>query len=229
MENKISGIFKGDKVIWMVFFFLFIVSMVEVFSSSSTLSYKSEDYWAPAIKHFQTWCLGIILMILVLNIDCKYFRIATPFLLFISFITLLYVLVAGVSENGASRWINLLGFQFQPSELAKSTLVLATAQVLSAMQTENGPEKNTMKFVLITSSFLIVPVMFENLSTAVLMGLIVVLMMFIAKVPYRQLGKILGVVAILAGIVISEADSLFGQRRNPKKASRDQAKTAASN
>ena len=203
MENKISGIFKGDKVIWMVFFFLFIVSMVEVFSSSSTLSYKSEDYWAPAIKHFQTWCLGIILMILVLNIDCKYFRIATPFLLFISFITLLYVLVAGVSENGASRWINLLGFQFQPSELAKSTLVLATAQVLSAMQTENGPEKNTMKFVLITSSFLIVPVMFENLSTAVLMGLIVVLMMFIAKVPYRQLGKILGVVAVVGVVAVS--------------------------
>ncbi len=203
MENKISGIFKGDKVIWMVFFFLFIVSMVEVFSSSSTLSYKSEDYWAPAIKHFQTWCLGIILMILVLNIDCKYFRIATPFLLFISVITLLYVLVAGVSENGASRWINLLGFQFQPSELAKSTLVLATAQVLSAMQTESGPEKNTMKFVLITSSFLIVPVMFENLSTAVLMGLIVVLMMFIAKVPYRQLGKILGVVAVVGVVAVS--------------------------
>lgn len=203
MERKISGIFKGDKVIWMVFFFLFIISMVEVFSSSSTLSYKSENYWAPAIKHFETWAIGIFLMICVLNIDCKYFRIATPFLLILSVISLLYVLAAGVTENGASRWINLMGFQFQPSELAKSTLVLATAQVLSAMQKENGPEKNTMKFVIITCSFLIVPVAFENLSTALLMGAIMVMMMFIGKVPYHQLGKVLGIVALAAVLAIA--------------------------
>ena len=202
MENKISGIFKGDKVIWMVFFFLCIISVVEVFSSSSTLSYKTENYWAPAIKHLSTWGLGIILMIGVLNIDCKYFRIATPFLLLLSFITLCYVLVAGVSENGASRWINLFGFQFQPSELAKTTLVLATAQVLSAMQTENGTEKSTMKYVMITCAFLIVPVALENLSTAMLMGLIMVLMMFIGKVPYRQLGRLLGIIALVVVFVV---------------------------
>jgi cell division protein FtsW len=202
MENKISAIIKGDKVIWMVFFFLFIISVVEVFSSSSTLSYKSENYWAPVIKHFGTWALGILLMIGVLNIDCKYFRIATPFLLLISFITLCYVLVAGVSENGASRWINIFGFQFQPSELAKTTLVLATAQVLSAMQTENGTEKSTMKYVMITCGFLIVPVAFENLSTAMLMGLIMVLMMFIGKVPFRQLGKLLGIVFLILVFVV---------------------------
>ena len=197
MENKISGIFKGDKVIWMVFFFLCIISVVEVFSSSSTLSYKTENYWAPAIKHLSTWGLGIVMMIGVLNIDCKYFRIATPFLLLLSFVTLCYVLVAGVSENGASRWINLFGFQFQPSELAKTTLVLATAQVLSAMQTENGTEKSTMKYVMITCGFLIIPVALENLSTAMLMGLIMVLMMFIGKVPFRQLGRLLGIVFLI--------------------------------
>ncbi|MBR4389877.1 MAG: FtsW/RodA/SpoVE family cell cycle protein [Prevotella sp.] len=202
MENKISGIFKGDKVIWMVFFFFLIISVVEVFSSSSTLSYKSENYWAPAIKHLSTWALGIFLMIGVLNIDCKYFRIATPFLLLVSFVTLCYVLVAGVSENGASRWINVFGFQFQPSELAKTTLVLATAQVLSAMQTENGTEKSTMKYVMVTCAFLIGPVAFENLSTAMLMGLIMVLMMFIGKVPYRQLGRLLGVVFLIAAFFV---------------------------
>ena len=202
MENKISGIFKGDKVIWMVFFFLCIISVVEVFSSSSTLSYKTENYWAPAIKHLSTWGLGIVMMIGVLNIDCKYFRIATPFLLLLSFVTLCYVLVAGVSENGASRWINLFGFQFQPSELAKTTLVLATAQVLSAMQTENGTEKSTMKYVMITCGFLIIPVALENLSTAMLMGLIMVLMMFIGKVPFRQLGRLLGIVFLIVVFVV---------------------------
>ena len=41
MNNRLSAIFKGDKVIWMVFFFLCLVSVIEVFSASSSLTYKT--------------------------------------------------------------------------------------------------------------------------------------------------------------------------------------------
>ena len=52
MNNKtIGNIFKGDKVIWMVFFFLCIISIIEVYSASSSLSYKSGNYMAPVIRH----------------------------------------------------------------------------------------------------------------------------------------------------------------------------------
>ena len=51
MNKKIGNIFKGDKVIWMVFFFLCLISVVEVFSASSSLTYKNESYWGPAIYH----------------------------------------------------------------------------------------------------------------------------------------------------------------------------------
>ena len=54
MNNKtLNNIFKGDKVIWMVFFFLCVISVVEVFSASSELTYKGGNYMAPILKHME--------------------------------------------------------------------------------------------------------------------------------------------------------------------------------
>ena len=48
MNSKtLSNIFKGDKVIWMVFFFLCVISVIEVYSASSQLTYKASNYTAP--------------------------------------------------------------------------------------------------------------------------------------------------------------------------------------
>ena len=60
MNNKsIGNIFKGDKVIWMVFFFLCMISIIEVYSASSSLSYKSGNYMAPVIRHIGLLFLGL--------------------------------------------------------------------------------------------------------------------------------------------------------------------------
>ena len=118
MENKLGNIFKGDKVIWMVFFFLCIISIVEVYSASSQLTYKGGSYLAPVIKHIGILVMGIFFMIITLNVGCRYFKIATPFLLIVSIATLLWVIIAGQSTNVAQRWISILGIQFQPSEPA---------------------------------------------------------------------------------------------------------------
>ena len=83
MINKTLGnIFKGDKVIWMVFFFLCMISIVEVYSASSSLTYKSGQYALPVIKHSGFLLLGLLAMVITLNIKCKYFKILTPFLLY---------------------------------------------------------------------------------------------------------------------------------------------------
>ena len=51
MNSKtLSNIFKGDKVIWMVFFFLCVISVIEVFSASSELTYKGGNYMAPILR-----------------------------------------------------------------------------------------------------------------------------------------------------------------------------------
>jgi cell division protein FtsW len=141
--------------------------------------------------------VGVFAMVVTLNIKCKYFKIVTPFLLLIAVVTLITVLLAGQSTNGAQRWISIVGIQFQPSEIAKGALVLATAQILSAMQTEHGADKNAFKYILIVSAFIIPLIMVENLSTAMLLCMVIFMMMIIGRVPGKILGKALGVVTLL--------------------------------
>lgn len=213
MNNKtLSNIFKGDKVIWMIFFFLCIISVVEVFSASSELTYKGGSYFSPLIKHIGILFLGICCMIVTLNIQCKYFKAVTPFMLPISFISLIWVLFAGQATNGAQRWVSFVGIQFQPSEIAKGTLVLATAQILSAMQTDHGADQRAFKFILIVCGFIIPLIGMENLSTAALLCVVIFLLMVIGRVPMRQLGKLVGITAsfmlvVFAGIMLIGKDN----------------------
>ena len=210
-KKTLSNIFKGDKVIWMIFFFLCIISVVEGCSASSGLNYKSGSYMSPLVKHLGILMMGIFCMVITLNIKCKYFKILTPFMLIISFFTLIWVFIAGQSTNGAQRWVSLIGIQFQPSEIAKGTLVLATAQILSALQTDHGADKNAFKFILIVCAFIVPLIGLENLSTAALLCLVILLMMVIGRVPMRQLGKLLGVtlafiLAVFAGVMLLGTD-----------------------
>ena len=221
MDKKtLSNIFKGDKVIWMIFFFLCIISVVEVFSASSGLTYKSGSYFSPLIKHLGILLMGIFCMVITLNIKCKYFKILTPFMLVISFITLIWVFFAGQSTNGAQRWVSFIGIQFQPSEIAKGTLVLATAQILSALQTDHGADKNAFKFILIVCAFIVPLIGLENLSTAALLCLVILLMMVIGRVPMRQLGKLMGVTLVLI-LVIFAGVMLLGTDRGDVETSKN--------
>ena len=204
MNKKIGNIFKGDKVIWMVFFFLCMISIVEVFSASSNLTYKSQNYIGPIAFHTVTIVIGAIVAVVTLNIPCRYFKLMTPFLLIISGFTLLWVLIGGESINGANRVISLPGgLTFQPSEIAKGTMVLITAQILSAMQREDGADKKAFKYIL----WIVVPtaalIGLENLSTAALLFAVIFLMMFIGRVPMIQMGKLVGAATVLVAIFLT--------------------------
>ncbi|MCR5130700.1 MAG: FtsW/RodA/SpoVE family cell cycle protein [Prevotella sp.] len=213
MINKtLNNIFKGDKVIWMVFFFLCIISVVEVYSASSQLTYKEGSYLAPVLKHIAILVMGIFCMVVTLNIKCKYFKIVTPFLLIISELMLIWVFFAGQSTNGAARWVGFLGMQFQPSEIAKGALVLATAQILSAMQTDKGADRHAFKYILIVCAFIVPLILVENFSTAALICAVVFMMMVIGRVPMDQLGKLLGVV-VLFGVFLFLMIMLMGKKQ----------------
>lgn len=216
-DKTIGNLFKGDKVIWMVFFFLCMISIVEVYSASSSLSYKGGNFWSPIIYHVTILAFGTFAMLCVLNVQCKYFKLATPILIFLSFVTLLWVLVAGQSTNGASRWLSFLGIQFQPSEIAKGTVILAVAQILSAMQTPNGADKKAFKYIMLICIFLIGPIALENLSTAALLFFVVIMMMFIGQVPKKLMLKLIGGIAAF-GVFMLVMVLLVGNADNTKEA-----------
>ena len=199
LDKFFSKKFKGDGIIWMVFFLLCIISIVEVFSASSSLTYKSQDYLGPIMGHSWKIFVGVAVAIVILNIPCRFFKLMTPALLLVSGVMLLWVLFFGEKTNDAGRWISLFGLKFQPSEIAKGTMVLVTAQILSAMQREEGADKRAFKFILMVVIPLVILIGLENLSTAALIMVVIFLMMFIGRVPMVQLGKLMagGVLLII--------------------------------
>lgn len=189
--------FKGDKVVWTVLLLLCLISVVEVFSASSNLSYKTDNFYMPILKHVGTIVAGVVVAVMIANIPCRYFKLATPLLIITSVLLLILVLVTGESINGANRVIDVGGLTFQPSEIAKGSMILAEAHILGAMQTEAGAHKNAYKFILWITVPIVGLIMVENLSTAALLFAVVLIMMYIGRVPLSQLGKLVGTLAVL--------------------------------
>lgn len=210
LNNKLGNLFKGDKVIWMIFLLLAVISIIEVYSASSQLSYKRGDYMKPIIWHSIYLFCGLIVMIITLQIKPKYFKLMSGFLVFASIIMLIIALSMGEKANDASRWIVILGIKFQPSEIAKGAVVLATAQILSAKQTDNGCSRDAFGMVTFLSGIIIVLIGFENLSTAAILAVVVFMMMLIGRVPASQLGKLMGGTILLIALVVF-AVLTFGQ------------------
>lgn len=206
--DLIKDLFKGDKVIWIIFLFLCLISVVEVFSAASTLTYKSGDHWGPITQHSVILMVGVFIVVLVHNIPCKYFSVLPFFLLPLSCVLLLFVMGMGILDsgervNGAARWLNFFGIQFQPSEIAKMAVIIVTAFILSKFQEEDGANPKAFKYIMWITGIVFVLIAPENGSTAALLAGVVFLMMLIGRVPWKQIGKLVGTVGLALTLLVS--------------------------
>ncbi|EJW95658.1 rod shape-determining protein RodA [gut metagenome] len=207
-------IFHGDLVIWIVFFLLCMISLIEVYSAASTLSYKSGDFMAPLFKQAVFLSVGTVVVVLVHNIPCRFFKLIPVLGWPLIVLLLLVTLFLGVRENGGTRWISLFGFQFQPSELAKGVVITTTALILGALQREDGADRKAMKYIMMATLPICGLIVTENLSTTAILFGVVCLMMYIGRVPLMQLFKLFGVmlmglVAIIAVSSMTPKDSML--------------------
>jgi cell division protein FtsW len=105
----------------------------------------------------------------------------------------------GVTINGATRWLRIGGIVFQPSELAKLTLIIVVADLLSRIKNKDD-EKKYFFIVLGITGFVCLLILFNNLSTTLLLGGIVFLLFFLARVHIKYWGSVfLITVALLVG------------------------------
>lgn len=195
----------GDRVIWVVYFFLCAVSLVEVFSAASSLAYKSGSFWLPMMRHAAFLACGTVVLWVVHTQPCRKFKLLFVLLYPTSMFMLLWMLIFGDSVNNAARWMGWGWFRFQPSELAKMALVGCTALILSRTQRERGADPQAFKYILISAAIICLLILPENLSTAFLLGGVVFLMMFIGRVSLLQLGKLLGVIVLAGGMIVGIA------------------------
>ncbi len=203
--NKIfSKHLRGDTTIWLVFIFLCVISTVELYSASSTLAYKQANHSAPIIQHVVFLIGGAFIAYLVHFLHYKYIRVIAYLGLIISFVLLIYVQIRAESVNDAKRWIEVFGIQFQPSEIAKLSLVIVVADIISRIRANPYIEKKLF-WVIIGISIVIIGLIFtENFSTAAILGSVVFAMMFIGQISFKRLGALLGVLVggLLLGYII---------------------------
>lgn len=202
--DLLRNIFKGDKVIWIIFLCLCLISIIEVFSAASTLTYKSGDHWGPITQHSIILMVGVVVVVFMHNIPYKWFQVFPVFLYPISVALLAFVTLMGVITgdrvNGAARWMTFMGVQFQPSEVAKMAVIIAVSFILSKKQDDEGANPKAFKYIMILTGIVCLLIAPENLSTAALLFGVVFLMMFIGRVSAKKLLTLAGSI-LLAGIV----------------------------
>ena len=205
--DLLKTLFKGDKVIWVIFVLLCVISITEVFSASSTLIYRSGNHWEPITRHLIFLIAGAGVVVLFHNIPYKWFQVFPLFLLPLSIGLLAFVMlmgfVTGDRVNGAARWMTFMGFQFQPSEIAKMAVVIVTAYILSKGQSENGASPKAFKQILIITGVVCALILPENYSTGMLLFATVYLMMFIGRVSVRKLLLLGGSIAVCVAVFVA--------------------------
>ncbi len=207
-----------DKTYWTVFIFLIAFAVLELFSASSTLAFKSGSLLAPVWHQVRFILVGVAICFGAQLLPSKYVRMGGYGLLALALLCLYLMIIPGspfVSTiNDAERWFKIFGFSFQPSELAKLSLIIVVGDRLSRAKNEQELVKEFYR-TLVLSVVIIFPILLGNLSTALLLAAVIFLMWFMARVPLKYLGGVLAIACVLmvSGYFIVE----FGYVRAHRK------------
>lgn len=186
IKNK--GRLQGDMAVWMILFVLCAISLIEVYSASSNMSYKSGQYWRPVVEHGFYIFIGLLVTFGAHLVSCKMYKLVSVFLAVVSIGMLIYTLVSGAQVNDAGRWITIAGRTIQPSEIAKISTVGTVALFMATMRDSAGfISKNGIKWIGVLTFIMCGLIASENFSTAGLLFLIVLCMLWIGRARTKVL------------------------------------------
>ena len=200
-----------DKSYWGLFIALIVVAILALFSASSTLVYMQHSALGPIGQQMFFIVLGVLAAYGIQYIPSYWVRFGGYILLAVSTLLVYSTMIPGnplvVTINGASRWVRIAGITFQPSELAKLSLIIVIADQLARIRTEEDKRKYFFRTLLI-AGVVMLPIMASNLSTAVLIGLIIFCLWVLAHIPWKYTLSIVGIAVVV--LVIGYAIVEFG-------------------
>lgn len=221
------NILKGDRALWVIVAILFVVSLLVVYSSVAKMGYS--PYWKPSTSHYlRNHILSIVVSVGALFtaylFSCRFYRRIATVLYLVALILTLAAYVPGIGHatNGAARWLPVFGFQFQPSELLKVATILLLAQQLSARQKgirslRIMPSFNPFRWslpeqkkiwrtgtlpILVPVAVSCAVILKAHTSSALLVFVVSMVMMFIGRIRSRELLKVIGAVAIIGTLLV---------------------------
>lgn len=203
---------KGDRLIWAIVALLAILSFLPVYSAASDLAYSRYDgnTFISFVKHFMHLFLGFAIMYGVHKIPYRYFKglslVMIPVVLVLLGITMAQGTVMGGAS--ASRWIKIpvVGLSFQTSTLAFVVLMVYVARYMSKIKDEVVSFKASILPLWLPVFCVLALILPSNFSTAAIMFLMVMILVFLGGYPIRYLAVILGsgLVALVLFIMVAK-------------------------
>ena len=215
-----TGIFAGDKLLWIIIAVLATISLLVVYSSTAKMTYDAYNSSANYLqKQLVLLAMGAVLLFFTHRINCRfYMRFAWAFYV-ISLLLTVATYFIGASTNGAARWIPIMGFHLQPSEALKVATVILLARQLAVRQHKIAglkivPSLNPMRWRQADQKKIwregtgpiLVPVLLScavifpaHFSSTLIVFAASLVMMLIGRVRIGELGRLLGIVA---GVVV---------------------------
>ena len=189
---------KGDRLIWAIVALLAILSFLPVYSAASNLAYKSggSNTFTFFVKHFMHLFLGFVIMYGVHKIPYRYFRGLSLIMIPIVLVLLGLTMLQGTTIEGAnaSRWIQIpiVGMSFQTSTLAAVVLMVYVARYMSKIQDKVISFKESILPLWVPVFLILILILPANFSTAAIMFLMVVMLVFLGGYPLRYIAVIIG-------------------------------------
>ena len=189
LMRKIVEKIKGDKIIWTIVSLLAIFSFLPVYSASS--NFGNDLIFSNMIKHVAIVFIGMLIMYATHLIPYRYFKGLSIIGLPVIIILLLLTALQGnlIEGANASRWIKLpvVGLSFQPSSMAIVILMVYTASYLSKNYSQEIKFSKSILPLWLPISIIILLILPSNFSTAAMIFLMILTLIFIGRYPIKYL------------------------------------------
>lgn len=211
MKQLIKANLKGDPIIWGIAFVLSNLSILTVYSASSSLAYRQMDHNTEYYLLRQTLLIGAGLAAMWLShrIDYRYYAAIAKVALWMSIPLLLVTWQYGVKLNEASRWLNIpfINKSFQPSDLAQLALIIRIAHMLAKQQKNITCFRTACLPMFAWAGLISGLIALTNFSSAMLLFGSCLVLMFIGRIPIKYL-----LIIICSGSLVAGGALLWGQR-----------------
>jgi len=163
---------------------LMILIMILITIGLITLASATQHATSLLINQVINITIGIILLVFLSKIDPKRFLFYAPHLYILSLILLLSVIFFGFESHGAKRWINILFFNLQPSEIIKITIPMTIAWLYHRFQNNISYKTHAMAFIILAAPCVLI---FNqpDLGTTILIFLAGAIIIFLAGLPLK--------------------------------------------
>ena len=209
MQKLLNKYLHGDKTIWLVTGILAAFSLLAVYSSISTLAvkYQSGNTEHYLFRQILMLGFGFVAMYHAHRLKFTYYSSLSKIFIWIAIGLLALTLVKGSNINNASRWLTIpiINQTFQTSDFAKIALVLYVSRILANRKEEVGDYRRVLIPALLVIGVVCLLIFPANFSTAALLFTTCFILLFIGRVPIKQLLATIGIGAAALFIVFQVA------------------------